>query len=56
MGADGDPPLALRKSIDLGMTPSDSGQHVNYLEIDERDVIAEEMQPVLRYGAGLFGR
>jgi hypothetical protein len=56
MGADGDPPLALRKSIDLGMTPNDSGRHVNYLEIYEPDVIAEEMQPVLRYSAGLFGR
>ncbi len=56
MGADGDPPVALRKSIDLGMTPNDSGRHVNYLEIYEADVVAEEMQPVLRYGAGIFGR
>ncbi len=56
MGADGDPPLALRKSIDLGMTPNDSGAHVNYLEIYEPDVIADEMQPVLRYGVSLFGR
>jgi hypothetical protein len=54
MGAEGDPPLALRKSIDLGMTPNDSGKHVNYIEIYEADVIADEMQPVLKYGASLF--
>ncbi len=56
MGAEGDPPLALRKSIDKGMRPNDSGQHVNYLEIYEPDVLADGMQPVLRYGASLFER
>jgi hypothetical protein len=56
MGADGDPPLALRKSIDLGMTPNSSGQHVNYLEIYLPDVLADETQPVLKYGASLFGQ
>ncbi|MGA3318468.1 MAG: hypothetical protein ABSC64_18780 [Candidatus Korobacteraceae bacterium] len=54
MGAEDNPPLALRKSIDKGMLPNSAGQHVNYLEIYEPDVVAEEMQPVLRYGASLF--
>ena len=39
-----------------GPAPNDSGAHVNYLEIYEPDVIADEMQPVLRDGASLFGR
>ena len=53
-GAPGDPPLALRKSIDQGMEPNSAGEHVNYLEIYEPDVLAAEMQPVLQYGASLF--
>jgi len=56
MGAEGNPPLALRKSIDKGMEPNSAGQHVNYLEIYEPDVLADEMQPVLRYAASLFAR
>ncbi|MGB7620815.1 MAG: hypothetical protein WBN92_00540, partial [Terriglobia bacterium] len=56
MGAEGDPPLALRKSIDKGMELNKGGHHVNYLEIYEPDVLADEMQPVLRYGASLFER
>ena len=56
MGAEDDPPLALRKSIDKGMRPNNAGQHVNYLEIYEPDVLADDMQPVLRYAASLFGR
>jgi hypothetical protein len=56
MGAEGDPPLALRKSIDKGMVPNAAGKAVNYLEIYEPDVLADDMQPVLRYGASLFGR
>jgi hypothetical protein len=56
MGAEGDPPLALRKSIDKGMQPNNAGQHVNYLEIYEPDVLSDEMQPVLRYGASLFAQ
>jgi hypothetical protein len=56
MGAQGDPPLALRRSIDKGMEPNSAGQHVNYLEIHESDVLADEMQPVLRYAASLFAR
>ncbi len=55
MGAAGNPPLALRKSIDVGMAPNSAGQHINYLEIYEPDVLADEMQPVLHYGASLFG-
>jgi hypothetical protein len=56
LGAEGNPPLALRKSIDKGMQPNSAGQHVNYLEIYDPDVLAKEMQPVLQYGASLFAR
>jgi hypothetical protein len=56
MGAEGDPPLALRKSIDVGMEPGKSGQHVNYLGIYEPDVVADAMQPELRHAASLFTR
>ena len=54
MGAEGDPPLALRRSIDKGMAPNNIGQHVNYLEIYEGDVLSADMQPVLKYAASLF--
>ena len=54
LGAVGNPPLALRKSIDKGMQPNDAGQHINYLELYAPDVLADEMQPVLSYGASLF--
>ena len=54
LGAAGDAPLALRKSIQLGMEPNAAGQHVNYLEIYEADVIAPQVQPVLRYGSSLW--
>ena len=54
MGAEGDPPLALKRAINKGLRPNDAGRHVNYLEIYEPDVLADEMQPVLRYGASLF--
>jgi hypothetical protein len=56
MGAEGNPPLALRKSIDKGMQPNKAGQHINYLEVYEPDVLANEMQPELRYAASLFAR
>ena len=56
MGAEGDPPLALRRSIDKGMKPNHAGKCVNYLEIHEKDVLAEEMQPVLKYAASLFSQ
>ncbi len=56
LGAEGDPPLALRRSIDKGMRPNSAGQHVNYLEIYAPDVLADDMQPVLRDAAALFTR
>lgn len=54
MGAEGDPPLALRRSIDKGMAPNNAGLHVDFLEIYEGDVVAADMQPVLEYAASLF--
>jgi hypothetical protein len=54
MGAEGDPPLALKKAINRGTAPNDAGHRIKYLEIYEPDVVAEEMQPVLRYGASLL--
>lgn len=54
MGAKGNPPLALSKSISLAMETNGAGQHVNYLEIYEPDVLADEMQSVLRNAASLF--
>jgi len=54
MGAEGDPPLALRRSINKGMQLNTAGQHINYLGIYAKDVVADEMQPVLQYAASLF--
>ena len=54
MGAEGNPALALRRALDKGLKPNNAGRHVTYLEIYEPDVVADEMQPVLRYGASLF--
>jgi len=54
MGAEGNPPLALKKSIDRGMAPNAAGRHATYLEIYAPDVLADEMQPVLRDAAALF--
>src|ERR1700674_475518 len=54
MGAKGNPPLALSKSINLEMETNKAGQRVNYLEIYEPDVLADEMQSVLRDAASLF--
>jgi hypothetical protein len=56
MGAQGDPPLALRRSIDLAIKANSAGQHINYLEIYKPDVLADDMQPVLRDAASLFAR
>jgi hypothetical protein len=56
MGAAGDPPLALRRSIEKGMAPNAAARHVNYLEIYAGDVLADDMQPVLRDAASLFRR
>jgi hypothetical protein len=44
----------LKKSIDIGLQPNSAGQRVNYLEIYEPDVLADDLQPVLRDGALLF--
>jgi len=51
MGAKGDPPLALSRSIALATEPNGAGQIVNYVEIYEPDVLAPEMQTVLRSAA-----
>ena len=56
MGAEGNPPLALRRSIDKGMAANNAGRHVNYLQIYEGDVLSADMQPVLQYAASLFPR
>ena len=54
MGAEGDPPLALKKSISLAMQPNAAGQHVNYLQFYEQDVLSDEIQPVLQSATSLF--
>jgi hypothetical protein len=54
MGAEGDPALALRRSIDKGMAPNNAGRHVDYLEIYVADVLPADMQFVLSYAASLF--
>lgn len=54
MGAQGDPPLALRRALDKGLKPNNAGHRVSYVEVYEPDVLAEQMQPPLRYGASLF--
>jgi hypothetical protein len=54
MGAAGNPPLALTRSINKGMAPNQSGQHINYLEIYAGDVLPDGMQPVLKDAASRF--
>ncbi len=54
MGAEGNPALALKKSLDIGTQPNSSGQRVNYIEVYEPDVLADDLQPVLRDAAALF--
>ncbi len=44
MGAEGNPALALKKSIEIGMQPNTVGRHVNYLEVYEPDVLADGLQ------------
>ena len=56
MGAAGNPPLALRRSIDKGMAANNAGRHVNFLQIYQGDVFQADMQPVLQYAASLFRR
>jgi hypothetical protein len=36
MGPKGNPPLALKKSSDIGMQPNAGGQRVNYLKFTNR--------------------
>jgi hypothetical protein len=55
MGAAGNPVAALKASVDLGMRRGPGGRHVNYLEVYEPDVLAAEMQPVLRSAASQLG-
>jgi hypothetical protein len=45
----------LKDSIDKGIAPNSAGKHVDYLEIYDSDVTAQEMQSTLSYGASLFG-
>jgi hypothetical protein len=56
MGAEGNPPLALQKSLDDAMQPNPAGQHVNYVEIYEPDVVADDLQSDLRDAASRFAR
>jgi hypothetical protein len=51
MGAAGDPPLALMRSIQNGMRKNDDGKYADYIEIQAPDVEADDLQPVLRWGA-----
>jgi hypothetical protein len=55
MGAAGNPPLALKRSICNGMQiNARTGKHADYIEVHSNDVDAEDLQPVLRWGASLF--
>jgi hypothetical protein len=56
MGAEGDPPLALKKSLDLAMQPNSTGQHVDYVEVYAPDVVADDLQSVLRDAESTFAR
>jgi hypothetical protein len=56
MGAEGDPPTALKRSLDLALEPNGAGQHVNYVEIYEPDVVADDLQSVLQDAASQFAR
>jgi len=54
MSGQDNPVLCLQKSIDIGLQPNGAGQRVNYLEMYEPDVIADDLQSVLRGGAARF--
>jgi len=55
MGAAGNPPLALRLSIENGMRVNPiTGKHADFIEVHAIDVEAADMQPVLKWGASLF--
>ena len=55
MGAAGDPPLALRRSIDLALAPNAAGHRIDYLEIYAADVEAAEMRTVIHTAALALG-
>ena len=56
MGAIGNPPLALTRTIMNGMQVNPStGKHADYIEVHAIDVDSADLQPVLRWGASLFG-
>jgi len=55
MGAAGNPPLALKLTIENGMRLNPHTlKHAYYLEVHAIDVEAADLQPVLRWGASLF--
>ncbi len=56
MGAAGDPPLALKESIDLAMQKNDAGRHVDYLEVYSPDVLAGEQQQELKDASARFAQ
>jgi hypothetical protein len=56
MGAPGaTPAVKLRDAIDKGMRPNRAGQHVDFIQVYEADILSADLQPVLAYGASLFG-
>jgi hypothetical protein len=38
------------------MQPNPSGEHIDYLEIYEPDIVASDLQPGLNYGASRLAR
>lgn len=55
MGDPGNPPpVRLKNAINNGTALNGAGQHVDFVEIWEPDILAADMQPVLQYGASLF--
>jgi hypothetical protein len=55
MGAAGNAPLALTRTIENGMQLNPiTGRHADYIEVHAVDVDEENLQPVLRWGASLF--
>ena len=56
MGAPGaTPAVKLRAAIDKGTRPNPAGQHVDFIQIYEADILSGDLQPALAYGASLFG-
>jgi Beta-galactosidase len=54
MGAQGNPPLALKKSLDLALATNSAGRHVDYVEVYSPDVFAADLQPALQAAAARF--